>query len=253
MKIDELKYVTSNQDVSNGVAPSGITAASALAVLQESGGKSSRAINRNFHSKYGELMEFVVELIREFFNTERWFRIVPDDAANGEEQFVAYDNRHLKGVPQPKVNGVDMGLRIPEFDISITTEKANPYKKMEMNELALNFYQMGMFDPMRAEQAIACLAMMDFKEKDAVIEKIRENALFMQQLQMYQQMAMALAQKYGDMRALSAIQQNMGGGAPMPTGASVDAHEVANVSSKTGEAKHVEKAREQVRNSTEVD
>ncbi|MBO5923816.1 MAG: hypothetical protein J6Q81_04805, partial [Lentisphaeria bacterium] len=30
-KIEELKYVTSNQDVNNGAAPSGITAASAIA------------------------------------------------------------------------------------------------------------------------------------------------------------------------------------------------------------------------------
>lgn len=254
MKIEELKYVTSNQDANNGIAPSGITAASALAALQETAGKSSRAINRTFHHKYRELMALVVELIREFYDTERWFRIVPDDTANGEEQFVAYDNRHLKGMPQPMVNGMDMGLRIPEFDIDISTEKANPYKKMEMNELALSFYQMGFFDPMRAEQAISCLTMMDFNEKDAIIEKIQQNAVMMQQLQMYQQMAMALAQKYGDARAMSAIQQNMvSAGASPVVGGAINPQEVADASSKTGEAKHVEKARAQARNSTEVD
>lgn len=253
MKVDELKYVTSNHDVNNGAAPSGITAASALAALQETGGRNSRAINKSFYSTFRKVTELVVELIREFYDTQRWFRIAPDDT-NGEEVFVEYDNRYLKGVPQGMVNGADMGLRIPEFDIDISAEKANPYKKMEMNELALSFYQMGFFSPENSDQAIACLSMMDFNEKDTIIEKIRENGTLLDKLQMFMQMCIVLAQRYGDVQTMQMIQQNMGGmQQPMTMGGNVDIERAANPSARTGEAKHVENARAMARNSIEVE
>lgn len=255
MKTEELKYVTSNHDVNNGVAPSGITAASALASLQESSGKSSRMIIKSFYNSFSEVMEIMLELIREFYNTQRWFRIVPDQAG-AEEQFVSYDNTYIKGVPQGMVNGMDTGFRVPEFDIEITAEKANPYKKMEMNELALSFFKMGFFNPQMADQAIACLSMMDFDERDNVIEKIKQNQTLLDMLMMYQQMAVGLAQKYGDGQALMMIQQNMAMMGqtmpPMGVGGGVDPKEAANPGNNTGEIKQVEDARARARQTTEV-
>ena len=255
MKTEELKYVTSNHDVNNGVAPSGITAASALASLQESSGKSSRMIIKSFYNAFSEVMELVLELIREFYDTQRWFRIVPDEVG-AEEQFVPYDNTYIKGVPQGMVNGMDGGLRIPEFDIEITAEKANPYKKMEMNELALSFFKMGFFNPQMADQAIACLSMMDFDDRDNVIEKIKQNQTLLDMLMMYQQMAMTLAQKYGDAQAMALIQQNMAMMGqqmpPMGAGGAVDIKEAANPGKSTGEIKQVEDARARARQTTEV-
>ena len=136
-KIQELKHVTSNQDVNNGAAPSGITAASAIAALQETSGKDSRFINKTFYNTYGRIMKQVIELIRQFYDVPRLFRILPDQAQGGGEVFVEYDNQGLVGVPQTTADGQDAGFRVPEFDIEITAEKANPYKKMEINELAI--------------------------------------------------------------------------------------------------------------------
>lgn len=161
-KIDELKYITSNQDVANGQAPSGITAASAVAALQETAGKTARDSNKVFHRAYREVCYQVLELIRQFYDMPRCFRIVPD--AMSGSQFVDYDNSGL--VPQPmQTMGMDMGLRLPEFDIDVTSEKANPYKKMEVNELALQFYNAGFFNPQMTDQALGCLDMMDFVKK----------------------------------------------------------------------------------------
>ena len=112
-KIDELKYVTSNQDVNNGVAPSGVTSASGIAALQESQGKNSRNTNKTFHRAFREVCYMAVELIRQFYDVPRTFRINPDGM---QEQFVSYDNSGLK--PQAQMTmGMDMGLRLPEFDI----------------------------------------------------------------------------------------------------------------------------------------
>ena len=188
-KIDELKYVTSNQDYNNGVAPSGITAASAIAALQETAGKNARSTNKSFHRAFRDVCYQIVELIRQFYDVPRTFRINPDGM---NEEFVPYDNSGLK--PQPQMTmGMDMGLRLPEFDIDITSEKANPYKKMEINELALSFYNAGFFNPQMTDQALACLNMMDFNKKDEVMQKIRENGTLQEMLIMYQQMALQFA------------------------------------------------------------
>ena len=196
-KVGELKYVTSNQDSNNGVAPSGVTAASAIAALQEAAGKNARSTNKAFYRAYRDVIYQVVELIRQFYDVPRTFRIVPDSMG---EQFVQYSNAGLK--PQPQIfMGQDMGFRKPEFDIEVTAEKSSPYKKMEQNELALNFYQQGIFNPEMADQATACLEMMDFQGKEQVLQRVQENNMTLKLLLQYQQIALTLAQKYDPMLA----------------------------------------------------
>lgn len=240
-KIEELKHVTSNQDVNNGAAPSGIIAASAIAALQETSGKDSRFINKKFHGAYGQIVKMIIELIRQFYDIPRWFRIVPDQS----ETFVQYDNSRIKGAQADN--------HVPEFDIEITTEKANPYKKMEVNELALSFFKMGFFNPQMTDQALSCLSLMDFDHKDDVIEMIEKNGTLMQQLMMYQQVALRLAQKYGDIASMQLIAQDMAQhGQAMPNGGGVDVSRVASPEHNTGEAKHIEDARARARGSTEA-
>lgn len=249
--VESMKYITSNQDANNGIAPSGIQSGTALATLQETSGKSSRIINKTFYRAYREVVYQVIELIREFYEIPRWFRIIPDEMGGGEEQYVQYSNARLKLQPNPPIAGKDMGLRKPEFDIEITAEKANPYRKMEMNELAINFYQLGFFNPQMSDQALAALAMMDFDHKADIFNRIQMNGTMMQKLMQYQQLVVAMAQRYGDQQALAAVQQDMmASGQPVPNVA-VDAEKVVDEGS-TGEAARVEKARKQARQSTEA-
>ena len=189
-KIDELKFCTANQDVNNGTAPSGITAASALSALQETGGKRARNTNRCLHRAFKGVVYQVVELIRQFYDTPRQFRIAPDGI---NEEFISYTNEAL--VPQKQLTaGVDMGLRKPEFDIEVTVEKANPYKRIEHNELIIQLYNMGVFNPQNTDQALALINHMDFDGKEDVIETVERNATIMEKLLQYQQIALQLAQ-----------------------------------------------------------
>ena len=256
-QIDSMKYITSNQDANNGIAPSGITAASALAALQETSGKSSRAINKGFYNTYRRVVNQVIELIRQFYDTPRQFRIIPD-VLGGKEEYISFDNSGIAVRENAAIAGNDMGFRKPEFDIEVTAEKSNPYRKMEINELAVNFYKLGFFnpDPIAVTQALATLEMMDFDHKQDIVNRIEANGTLQQKLMQYQQLAIAMAQRYNDPQAMAMIQQDMmgaGQAVPMPTSAgSVDAQEAVDTSAKTGEAKHVEKARAQARQSTEV-
>ena len=245
-KIDELKYVTSNQDYNNGVAPSGITAASAIAALQETAGKNARNSNKTFHRAFRDVCYQIVELIRQFYDVPRTFRINPDGM---KEEFVTYDNSGLKLQSQMTM-GMDMGLRLPEFDIDVTSEKANPYKKMEINELALSFYNAGFFNPQMTDQALACLNMMDFNKKDEVMQKISENGTLAEMLLMYQQMALQFATQINPMLGQQVANQILSqGGQPIPREVGAQAQTAKGAQ----EHPYVQRARSDARASTQAD
>ena len=42
--------------------------------------------------------------------------------------------------------------------------------------MALQFYSAGFFDPRNAQQALACMDMMDFDRKDMIMQRIARNA-----------------------------------------------------------------------------
>ena len=190
-KVEELKETTGNRDVSTGGSTSGVTAASAIAAMQEAGSKLSRDSNKAAYRAFREIVLLVVELIRQFYDLPRQFRII---GANGEQSFISYTNAGLLPQAQGTDFGVDMGYRVPLFDIEISAEKASPYSKLSQNELALQFFGAGFFNPQLTDQALACLEMMDFDGKDRMMQRIAQNGTLYQQLMQARQQAVAMAQ-----------------------------------------------------------
>ncbi len=180
-KIVELKETTGNRDVSTGGSTSGVTAASAIAAMQEAGSKLSRDNIKSSYRAYSKMIYMVIELIRQFYDMPRQFRIVGEQ---GAEEFIVYSNANIQPQAQGDSFGVDLGYRIPQFDIEVTAQKQSPYTKMSQNELALQFFSAGFFNPQIADQALACLDMMDFDRKQFVINKIKQNAMIYQQTMM---------------------------------------------------------------------
>lgn len=171
-KIDELKEVTGTRDVNTGGTIHGVTAASAIAAMQEAGSKLSRDSNMASYRAFRKVCLMVVELIRQFYDLPRAFRIL---GPQGGQEFISFSNAGLKPRNQGVELGVDMGMRTPLFDIEISAEKQSPYTRLSQNEMAMQFYSTGLFDPGRAREALAALDMMDFNGKSSVIEHIREN------------------------------------------------------------------------------
>lgn len=176
-KIGEMKETTGNRDVSNGGTASGVTAASAIAAMQEQSGKLSRDQIQNSYRCYRKVNELVVELLRQFYTVPRQFRIAGE---LGRRTFVTFDNHGLSGKPQGTDFGQDMGLRAPLFDIEITSQRQNAYTKLSANELALQLFQLGFFNPALCNQALPCLQMMDFKGREEMMQAISEAASAMQ-------------------------------------------------------------------------
>ena len=246
-KIDELKEVTGNRDISTGGTSSGVTAASAIAAMQEAGSKLSRDNNKASYRAFRKVVLMIIELIRQFYDLPRCFRIMGE---NGAARYVQYSNAGIQPQHQGIEMGVDMGYRVPLFDVEITAQKQSPYSKMSQNELALQFYQVGFFNPQMADQALACLEMMDFDRKQFIMQRIAQNGGMYQQMLMMQQQMLQMAQMIDPAMAEQMAAGMMGGPAPTDGGQGADVEETEALGGSGGEASNTKKARQRVAEST---
>ena len=256
-KVDELKETTGNRDISTGGTTSGVTAASAIAAMQEAGSKLSRDNNKASYRAFRKVCLMIVELIRQFYSVPRCFRIMGE---NGAARYVEYSNAGIQPQMQGMEMGIDMGMRVPLFDIEITAQKQSPYSKMSQNELALQFFGAGFFNPQMADQALLCLDMMDFDRKQFIMQKIAENGGMYQQMLMMQQQMLQMAQMIDRANGTNMADQIAagitGGVAPSPmmggdeAAQNVDETEALGGSEKA-EATNTKKARQRVAESTD--
>lgn len=188
-KIQEMKETAGNRDFQQGGVANGVTAASAIAALQESGSKLSRDMIRSSYWANNRINYLIVELIRQFYDAPRKFRITNEE---GENEYISVDNTGLK--PQVETEFGQETDRLPIFDIDIRSQKSNPFSQASMNEEAKTLFQMGFFNPQLADQAIVALNMMQFEGIDKVKAKVGENLQLMQQVQQMQQQMQQMAQ-----------------------------------------------------------
>lgn len=193
--VTELRETSGNTETATGSTSSGVTAASAIAALQEASGKGSRDSTMGSYRAYSRIVGLCIELIRQFYDLPRKFRIVGE---MGSQQFVTYQNTGLRMQPQFGIDGQPMGMRKPVFDIKISAQKRNVYTKVANNEMAIQFFQMGFFQPAMAEQALICLEIMDFDGKEGIMQKIQQQAMMQQKLVYYAQQCMMMAQAMGN-------------------------------------------------------
>ena len=191
--IQELRETSGNTETANGVSNSGVTAASAIAALQQASGKGSRDSTSSAYRAFGQLIEICIELIRQFYDQPRNFRIL---GQYGAQEFVTgYTNAGLQPQAQGNDFAVDMGMRMPLFDVKISAQKKNAYTKMAQNEMAIQFFNMGFFNPQNTDQTLMCLEMMEFDGKDGLMQKIAQNGTMFQKLVQYMQLALMFAQE----------------------------------------------------------
>ncbi len=167
--INELRETSGNTETSSGVTQGGVTAASAIAALQEASGKGSRDAARTGYRAYAKVVELCIELMREFYTLPRCFRIT---GQMGAEDFVSFSNEALLPRPLIGMGGMELGIYRPVFDVKVIPQRQSPYNRLSQNELALQFYSLGFFEPGRAEAAMGCLEMMDFEGRDALMQRL---------------------------------------------------------------------------------
>ena len=225
-KIEELKETSGNRDFSQGSTSSGVTAASAIAALIEAGSKLSRDMIGRSYEAFANECYLVIELMRQFYDLPRYFRITGKDK---QPEYIQFDNSRMKGIDQGTAFGEDLGTRVPVFDISVSASKKSMYSRMSQNELALQLFQLGIFNPDMTDQALMLLEIMDFEGKDKIIEMVKQNGTMADKMNHMGQQMMQMAQIIDKMSAqmgqpinmtgqvAAEIQGGMAAGSPMPS------------------------------------
>ena len=234
--IDELRETSGNTEAATGSTPGSVTAASGIAALQEAAGKTSSDSTQASYRVYAGIVDMCIELIRQFYDMPRKFRIL---GQYGMERYVTYTNQGIQPQHQGNDFGQDMGFRLPVFDIKVSAQKKNVYTKVAQNELALQFFQLGFFNPQMVDQSLMCLEMMDFDDKDIIMQKISQMGTMHQKLLQYMQIALNLAVKADPMLAeqiaQDVIQTNGGAAVPMGGGVSPQIALTDNIGGKPKE------------------
>lgn len=171
--IDEIKETTGTNDASNGASAAGVTSGSAIAALQEAGGKISRdIIKTGGFLEFEEICEMVLELIRQHYDLARCFRIVGEEK---KTEYIEFDNSEL--LPQQTtVEGSDeIFNRLPVFDIKVKTQRSNPFTTAANNQMMIDMFRMGVFAPQNADAALVMLEGMSFEGKDKIVELLKNN------------------------------------------------------------------------------
>ena len=190
-RIEELKEISGNRDMTQGGTAGGVTAASAIAALQEAGSKLSRDMLKSAYRAFAKECYLIIDLMRQFYDEERVFRIIGE---TGRSEFVHFSGAALRAQALPGVGGVELGSREPIFDIVVSAEKKSTFSRLAQNETAKECYQLGFFAPRNADAALAALEMMDFEGIEKVRQRVRQNGTLAQRLEQLQSQLVQLKQ-----------------------------------------------------------
>jgi hypothetical protein len=226
MKVEEMKDTSGNRDVNSGGTGGGVTAASAIIALQETGNKSSRDSIDAAYRSYVKINTLCIELIRQFYDESRSFRILgaptptqtnmqggtpgmpPAQMMPGAPQnaggmpsnqkphdnydFVEFSNRGLKDQVVGTSSDGEQLFRHPVFDLKIKAQKKNPFSREAQNQLALELFKIGALNPQAADAALCALAIMDFEGIEDIRERVQKGQTLLSQVQQLQQQLMQM-------------------------------------------------------------
>lgn len=157
MKIDEIKEVAGNRDVNNGATNRNVTAAAAIAALQEAGNNLSKDMIAGSYRAVARVAELVLALLRQFYQQERSFRVLGEDG-NGR-----YFRLSSQMLPQEG-----------QVDISVEAQKENRYDRQEFNQLVLELYKLGAFRGENREESLRLVEALDIRGKGRLRHFLKE-------------------------------------------------------------------------------
>ncbi|MDP4134132.1 MAG: hypothetical protein Q8882_08985 [Bacillota bacterium] len=156
-KISEMKEIAGNRDFSTGGTGGGVTAYGAIVALQQAGEKMVRDMISESYESYKEIIQIMLELVRQFFDAERTFRITGESGT----EYVNFSGQTMGG-------GFYDDNAPTSFDVSVIPEKNNPFSKITANQTAMSLWNMGVFQKGREDEALAFLEMMSFDGKTSL-------------------------------------------------------------------------------------
>lgn len=159
-KKEELKEILANRDFQQGATMGGVTAASAIETLRQSGEKRSRAIIADTYDTYRAIVYMVMELMRQFFVTPRMYRV---SDAMGKKTFESFSRDMMY-----------KGGEALEFDIDVTIQRENPYSRESINKTVMELWHAGMLNGENVNAAVIAIKNMQFDGKEKLIADLQE-------------------------------------------------------------------------------
>lgn len=156
-----IKEESGANDFSRGNTASGVTAASAIAALQEMSSKRSRMIAQQLHEAFKQAVRYEIEFEREFNVLPREVLLTVD----GQQKTATFESAMMTRHTQ---NGNDVPI---EFFISIKVQRENRWYVTAHNELILQMVQMGVVQPAQAAE------LMIFEGKEELLNKSRQQQM----------------------------------------------------------------------------
>jgi hypothetical protein len=138
-------------DANTGETPGGVTAASAIQLLQEQGSIPLKGITRNLYATLKEVYEQMVELIKEFYTETRYLRVMGKD---GKFEFMEFNALKYKDI---------------DFDIRVSAGASTPTSKAFIAQLGLDLFSQGLLLPSEYVEMLENLP-----NKDKIVERLRE-------------------------------------------------------------------------------
>lgn len=147
-----IKEESGQNEFSRGGVAAGVTAASAIAALQEMSSKRSRMIQRSVHAAFERAVRLELE-------AERAGAAVPRLVSTPSEELFTAADMYARTA---------LGNLLPiEFSVTVKATRENRFLMAAQNELALKLVQMGMITPEIG------LDMMSFDGKAEAVERMR--------------------------------------------------------------------------------
>lgn len=155
---ENVKDESGANDFSRGGTTSGVTAASAIAALQEMSNKRSRMCSEQLHEAFREAVRMEIEF-------EREYNVVPREVlvtTNGEQHPATFDS----AIMERQQGGMEMPI---EFFVSVKIETEQQFQTATHNELILQLVQLGAIQPQQAVE------FMLFEGKEEILQAMKSN------------------------------------------------------------------------------
>lgn len=190
----DLKQDSGANQYTRGETAAGVTAAKAIAALQEAGGKITGLRTDTLNYGFKLIVEQVLWLMSEFYTDERMTMITGKD---GKTKQITMSSERFFGNAHKKSEGA---APPPPYMVQVEINKRNPLRVEAQNEMYMQAYTMAA----QAKQYFplsALFRMMNIDGKDRLLPVIEENERFMQQMEQLQQQNAQMVEQMSAMQA----------------------------------------------------
>jgi len=174
---DWFNQVGGSQDITRGVNPTGVTAASAISSLQDAAQTRVRQKSRNLDLYLQQVGQCYAQLVMQHYSAPRVFRLTGKDGA--QTYFKAHISKAQDGTtmlvretfsPEGLSTGIQEYALRGKLDVRVSTGSSLPFNKAEKRSQTLELFDRGLIDQEEA------LKHVDWPNYEAVLQRMQAAA-----------------------------------------------------------------------------